>query len=473
MNSRNPARTTIINWLLLFVLLYGAALAIYAPLLTSPFGGTEYKTFLLPLQEGSLTTVEYLTKWSPEAAKEVKFSRPLLKLLLLIEHPLWGHNPLPYRLFSLLIHVGCGLAATAIVLTAPGRRPLAWLAGLLLVVHPAAVPAVRWISARGDLTATFFSLLALWALFRLIVENQKPVPVLRALIPGLFVLLALSAKELGLANFIALPLVWFLWPGGTRYRRTSMVLFSSLAGLLLAYFGWRLLIFSGIGGYGMIPGFDQWPRRLGVLLWQTTGAYLIPGLWLRSLYLALLIALVILVNGGSARRWRRSGVLALLLAVYGFQSIIAGIQDIYYAYAPAAILAVLLVSALVELRATTRGRAMALVILLLLPLIGLQAHTAATTNMNRSVELEVSERLMEAIGEKEGQLADGALFLLRLEGQERDIRIRDQSKIINVYFRYLRGREGPAIRRNPKKLPPDPPVLVWDGINITLQPPRR
>ena len=66
---------------------------------------------------------------------------------------------------------------------------------------------------------------------------------------------------------------------------------------------------------------------------------------------------------------------------------------------------------------------------------------------------------------------DGALFFLVLVGVERDIRIRDQSKIINAYFRFLRGPEGPAIRRHPKKLPENPPVLAWDGINLSLRHP--
>lgn len=107
---------------------------------------------------------------------------------------------------------------------------------------------------------------------------------------------------------------------------------------------------------------------------------------------------------------------------------------------------------------------------LLLAFIGLQARTTARETLDRAVELEVTERLMAAMGEKERLMEDGASYLLRLEGVERDIRIRDQSKIINVYFRHLRGPEGPAIRRNPRKLPPNAPVLRWDGINLDILP---
>lgn len=468
MNSRVPSNPTLIHWLLLFALLFTAELALYAPILHSPFGGTEYKTFLLPLQEQSLSAYEYITNWSPVTVHEIKFSRPLLKLLLLFEHRLWGHDPLPYRLLSLLIHLGCGLAVVGVVYAATRRRTLAWLAGLILAVQPAAVPAVRWISARGDLTATLFSLLALGAVFRLLAPGRQPPTAWRALLPALFVLLALTGKELGLANFIALPLVWFLWPKGKRDRQAGVILISSHAVLFAAYFSWRFFIFGGIGGYGRTPGIEEWPQRLGVLFWQTSGAYLIPSAGMRTIYLALLIAVIIVFSGRSALRLKRIGVLALLMAVYGFQSILAGIQDDYYAYAPAAILAILLVTTLVECTAHRPTRTGAVIMLLFLPLIGIQVWTAARANMDKAVELEVTERLMAAIEEKEQQMEDGERFQLRLEGQDRDKRIRDQSKIINVYFRYLRGPDGPAIRRNPKLLPPNPPVLLWDGVNIIL-----
>jgi len=470
MNDNHPVRKTAVIWLLMLSCLYGVALAIYLPILQSPFRGHEYQTFLVPLSERTLTTYDFLSQWSPLAVKDVKFSRPLLKLLLLIEHRLWGHDPLPYRLLNLLIHVGCGLIAIGVVHLATGRRRWAWLAGLIVVIYPAAVPAVRWVSARGDLIGTFFSLLALWAVFRMMASDRQEPSAWPAVMPAIFVALALSAKELGLANFISLPLAWLLWPGGRRDRRSGLILFSSLSGLLALYFCWRFFLFSGMGGYGMIPGIEEWPKRLMVLLWQTSGAYLIPSPGLRMTSLAILLALIILWGGRSTRRWKRIGVLALLLVIYGFQSILAGIQDSYYAYAPAAILAILLISAMVDSCSARHSRASALVIILLLLMIGLQVNTSARSIMNRAVELEVSERLMAALEEKEGLMEDGERLLLQLVGIDRDTRIRDQSKIINMYLRFLRGPDGPAIRRNPRKLPPNPRVVVWDGINLKINP---
>jgi hypothetical protein len=470
MNSRNPARTRWISGLLLFAFLFTAALAVYAPILHSPFGGTEYQTFLLPLKEQSLSLYDYITQWSPLAVHEIHFSRPLLKLLFLVEHRFWGHTPLAYRLLGLLIHVGCGLAAAGVVLAATRRREPAWLAGLVLTMHPAAVPAVRWISARGDLTATFFSLLALGALFRLLSVERRPPGVWRALLPSFFVFLALTGKELGMANFLTLPLVWLLWPGGKRDWRTGGILFASLTTLLALYIGWRFFLFGGIGGYGKITGIGEWPQRLAVLFWQTSGAGLIESIPLRTVYLALLIGVIVILAGRSALRWKRTGIIALLMAVFGFQSVIAGFQDDYYAYAPSAFLAILLITALVDCAAGRPVRARAVATLLLLPLMGFQILLTARANMKWAVELEVTERLMGAMEEQERLMEDGARFRLQLEGQDRDKRIRDQSKIINIYFHYLRGPNGPAIRRNPKMLPPNPPVLIWDGINLQIRP---
>ena len=85
---------------------------------------------------------------------------PLHLVSYMEDYALWGLDPFGYHLHSVLLD-GVN-AALALVVTQAifGSFPLAFLAALLFAVHPSHVEAVAWVSARKDLLAAMFGLLA-------------------------------------------------------------------------------------------------------------------------------------------------------------------------------------------------------------------------------------------------------------------------------------------------------------------------
>jgi 4-amino-4-deoxy-L-arabinose transferase-like glycosyltransferase len=108
-----------------------------------------------------------------------------MSIFIPVTHTLWasiaaaaGHatadgyviNPLPFRVFSLLLHTGSTLLVFGLSWRILGSRSSALAASLLgaaiFAVHPIQVEAVAWISGQKDLLAGFFVLATLTAAIR-------------------------------------------------------------------------------------------------------------------------------------------------------------------------------------------------------------------------------------------------------------------------------------------------------------------
>jgi hypothetical protein len=88
------------------------------------------------------------------------YYRPLNRLVYMVEYHLYGLHPFGYHLLSLLIHLG-----NVLLLFVFGKKifettTTAFIAALLFAVHPANAEAINFISARNNLFATFFVLVA-------------------------------------------------------------------------------------------------------------------------------------------------------------------------------------------------------------------------------------------------------------------------------------------------------------------------
>ena len=93
----------------------------------------------------------------------VAMYRPLVNATLAIDRHLFGRAPAGFRLTNVLLHLATGLLLWLLLRRLTDRPWLPEAAGLLFLFHPAAAEPVGWIVARGDLLATFFSLLAIHA----------------------------------------------------------------------------------------------------------------------------------------------------------------------------------------------------------------------------------------------------------------------------------------------------------------------
>ncbi len=149
------------SWLLVAAVL-AAALVLYGPSLN---GGFVYDDFGYIYAFGwyfrDVSNFEMLQWfWVPRVGFAMGTYRPVLELSYVFEWDLWGANPFGYRLTNLLLHVGNALLIARIALRL-GMMPLAaGCAALLFAISPAHPETCTWLSARVNVLALFFMLLA-------------------------------------------------------------------------------------------------------------------------------------------------------------------------------------------------------------------------------------------------------------------------------------------------------------------------
>jgi hypothetical protein len=329
--------------------LAGAAALAQLPGLGSFFAPQDFITFLVPLEDDHSLHSYLLDGWAWTVdGEKVGFFRPLTSLTYLAEYGLWGGRPALFRVTSLLMHAVACLLLGRILTRMRGRSGTGWTAAVLFAVHPGAVPAIWMVNCRGDMLAAVMVLAGMLSVVGML---ERPYGRGRALLPGLFALLAVAAKESGLAALVVLPATWLLWPDGTRDRRGGVVLGLSLAAVAAVFVGSRLLVFEGgMGGYGAVNAVPVMLRRLPVLAWQSLGA-LLPWPWVRAAAIAAAAAAAVWTALREGRLARIMVLMVVCWAAMGFQTIVAK-PDVHYMYAPSAIVA--LAAALFVSRVTCR-----------------------------------------------------------------------------------------------------------------------
>ena len=196
---------------------------------------------------------------SPFWGFELGYWRPLASGLLCVGHAVAGGEAWGAHAIALLVHllaIACaGLAARE--LTGDARKALV-VAGLF-ALHPAQVEPVAWASALGDPLAGAASLFALW---RWLVwrRGTRALPV--GALAGL--LLALGAKESGLAVVGLFVLAEWLAPG--ERRRAKSTVWLAVAAVVLGWLALRVLVFGDFAA-----GFDRGRMELGFDLDQAIG----------------------------------------------------------------------------------------------------------------------------------------------------------------------------------------------------------
>ncbi|MFA5355848.1 MAG: tetratricopeptide repeat protein [Candidatus Omnitrophota bacterium] len=123
------------------------------------------------------------------------FYRPLQALIHMIDYSLFGLNPWGYRLTSITAHILAALAAYWFISILSGSSIIAFIAGLLFLLHPIQTESVCFISGVSDPLSLLFILLSL----RFYISNNAKTYFLS---PAFFIL-ALLSKE----NAVMLPLL--------------------------------------------------------------------------------------------------------------------------------------------------------------------------------------------------------------------------------------------------------------------------
>jgi hypothetical protein len=205
------------------------------------------------------------------------------------------------------LHVAVSVAFLRLLLRAQIPSVVAMICALLFALHPAVIGTALWWSARFDLLATLFIVVAVDAAL----AYRAHARVGALLVALLAALAAMLSKEIGLVAIAALSLVWLRWAWAEPAQRTRALCAVGLAWLCAVLFlGWRCLVLgtwtSGITGSvslhdafvrGLVNGSQQW---LGYLtFWERLGAA--PQVMLGAAVCAAIAAVAVVV----ALRWSR------------------------------------------------------------------------------------------------------------------------------------------------------------------------
>jgi len=145
---------------------------------------------------------------------------------LAMDRYFWGINPKAFHLSNVVIHLMSSWIVYAILLTLFGRAGLALAGSLFFATHPIHLPAVGYISARGDLLGMLFILLAV--LGSILYRKKHKAGYLLLIVFGFG--LSLSTQD-GNANYglRILPETFV----STIIKLTGLIIFAGAAWLLL------------------------------------------------------------------------------------------------------------------------------------------------------------------------------------------------------------------------------------------------
>jgi hypothetical protein len=227
-----------------FGLLVGLALACYAPVLTAYFLSDDFCLVGQVAREG------FFHGWTG-------FLRPATVLTYVVDHAIWGLDPVGYHLTNVLFHV---LAACSVFFIArhflrqtTAQRPdlLAFWAAALFVALPCHSESVSWIAGRTDPIAVALGLAAT-SCFLSMLEGRS-YPLIRASAALTLFVGALLSKE----SILVLPGLWCAILVHHRWSRkepasplaTGLIVASFV--VLAGYFVLRKAIVGQfVGGYG-------------------------------------------------------------------------------------------------------------------------------------------------------------------------------------------------------------------------------
>jgi len=176
----------------------------------------------------------------------IGYYRPLQIFSYLVDYSLWQLNPIGYHLSNVILHL-LNVFLVFLLLTALGvRRDVAYLVCLIFGIHPVNTEAVTYISGRGDVLFTFFSLLCfLFFIFGIRHSSGGFKEKIYYFFSIIFYLLALFSKE----NAVVLPFIMtafvflraeFFKSLSTDQRKSYLL---CLAVLLLLSFGYLFIRF--------------------------------------------------------------------------------------------------------------------------------------------------------------------------------------------------------------------------------------
>jgi len=272
---------------------------------------------------------------------------PLVLSSFWIQHAIWGLNPLPFHVVTVLLHAASAVLLW-VVLQRLGVRG-AWLGAALWALHPVQVESVAWITEQKNTQSCLLYLLSIYFFLRW--RNLCAATALSNSGRSFFYLLSLVSAALGIlskTSTVMLPIVLCLlwwweerkWSWGWLMKLLPFFLISLGSGLWTV---WEQKYHSGaIGGNweldyvhrliiaGKVPWFYLakliWPHPLVFIYPKWVNNPMQPMSWLPLI--GLFISLFLLWSARSSR-WGRA---SFLTATYFLVSLfpVMGFFNVYF-----------------------------------------------------------------------------------------------------------------------------------------------
>ncbi len=242
--------------------------------------------------------------------------RPMGYFSLWLGHALGGTEFSRHAVHSLILHAGTALTLFALLRRFGLGRLAALFPALMFALHPVAIGTALWWSARFDVLALLFVLLAM----NLAWQFRQGSGMLALAGSLLCLLAAMLSKETGLVGAAALIAIWqhWAWTDPTGFRRAWLA--SALALIsVMVFLLWRYWILGTSGSEIMADTSLAQALFEGLLRWaRLVSDYLHfgQGMDQRTWLLAMLagITLLALVQFEAAGKTAPTGQLPLLLA---------------------------------------------------------------------------------------------------------------------------------------------------------------
>jgi hypothetical protein len=259
-NGVSASESTLLRWLCIVAIVALTALA-YWPGIHGDWGRDDFMQLAFGRLVGSPWPPFLQDHYVP--APGTVF-RPLGFASFWLSATLFGTDYAWNAIGDLALHAAVALALFGLLRRAAIPPALACAATLLFALHPAAIGTALWWSARFDLLAALFVLLALRAglAYR---EDGRAIALAGTLAATMA---ALLSKEIGLVVVPALSLLWLRWARAEPQRRGAAWRAIGLVWLCaLVWFGWRWFalgtLSSGLTGampltQALIKGMLDW-----------------------------------------------------------------------------------------------------------------------------------------------------------------------------------------------------------------------
>lgn len=234
--------------------------------------------------------------------------RPLGFASMWLDTRLFGTNYAAHALVDLLLHAGVALALFGVLCKARVPILAAALAALFFALHPAAASAAQWWSARFDVLATLFVLLAMQAA---LAYRLRPRP-RTLLLASVAAFAAMASKEIGLLAPAALILIWARWAWCDRASRALALRACAAAfACALVFLAWRAAVLGTASSHllgdasplsALLAGVGVWLRDAGgYLSWAARWSA-----WPRAALICAAFAGLALLMLELGARWRNA-----------------------------------------------------------------------------------------------------------------------------------------------------------------------